>query len=373
MTAWRTIRVTYYADQDPLISEAVAPLFDRVRQWVDGAYFVRHWRQGPHLRLHFRCTAETFSDVIEPKADRIIGDYLRRHPSTADIDRGRAAVLHRRLAEDEHEIGPLTPWIPDNTIRRTNYDDRKHVLGAAEGQMLEEFFIRTTGLAFDMTSAIVDGRSRARMAFDLMVATAHVLSGAGIERGFVSLRSHSEGFLTYSPEGKGLRDQWAQRYTEQSPTLRRRLREVLAAVGSGHDADIPFVHRWLRDLGALRNMAEELIAQGRMTLSAAETAGTARDASATDGGAAYHDWMVLTQDSRTSVESAEWFLAYRWVLNCTYLHLTRIGLAPVNRYLLCTWVADAVEEEFGVRAFDVAQRLLRSAQQPPVPTPKGMP
>lgn len=372
MTAWRTIRVTYYADQDLLIGDAVATLFDRVRQRVDGAYFVRHWRQGPHLRLHFRCTAETFRDVIEPEAHRIVGRHLRRLPSTADLDRGHMAVLHRRLAEAENETGPLEPWIPDNTIRPMDYDSRRHVLDPLESEMLEEFFIRTTGLAFDMTRAIVDGRARAQIAFDLMVATAHALSGAGIERGLVSLRSHSEAFLTYAPEGKDLREQWAGRYKEQSPALRRRLRDVLAALDSGDDVGIPFVHRWLRDFGPLSNKARELIADGRMTLSAAETAGTVLDAPETDG-AAYHDWMVLTRDSRALVETAEWFLAYRWALNCTYLQLTRIGLAPVNRYLLCTWVADAVEEEFGIAAFDVAKRLLRTAHQDPGHTPKGMP
>lgn len=370
MTAWKTLRVTYYANQDRLVTRAVEPLFTEVRQWVDGAYFVRHWRQGPHLRLNFRCSAEEFR-AVEREAVRLVGGYLSDEPSTVDIDREQLLQLHRRLARDEHELGPLTPWVPDNTIRRMRYDTRRHVLDSEEAHMLEVFYDRTTDLAFDMTRAVVEGASRARMAFDLIVATAQALSGTTIERGMVSLRSHSEAFLTYSAEGADLRSAWARYYTQRSTAFRDRVRTVLTTLSDG-TGSVPFVRRWLDVVGPLKQRAEALVASGRMTLDAARSAGAVRQVPPPSGPAAYHDWMVETRQDRALVESSTWFLAYRWVLNCTYLHLTRIGLAPVDRFLLCTVAANAVEDELGVRAFDVAQDLLGAVRSAPSPTEKGV-
>jgi len=44
------------------------------------------------------------------------------------------------------------------------------------------------------------------------------------------------------------------------------------------------------------------------------------------------------------------FLRYRVVLNWTYLHLTRLGLSPRRRFLLCHLAAETIEERYGVSA-----------------------
>lgn len=359
--SWHTMRITYYAPQDRLIAEAIGPVITQLRSWTDDVYFVRHWRQGPHIRLNVRCPDNVFNDVVATRVRAVVGEFLRLHPSTADVDVDRATRLHRRLAQEEQERGPLTPWMPDNSVEQADYDTRRHVLGTAEAEMFERFSVRTNDLAVWMTQAVVDGASRSRLSFDLLVATAHALSGHGLERGFVSLRSHSEAFLTYSPDGPALRGRWAREYRHRSVSLRRRLREVVAAVDSGDREAAPFVHPWIDELGNLKDATHRLVVDGRMTLSPLETGDKGRSAPAADPASDYHRWMTQTHQARAAVESSPWFLAYRWVLNCTYLHFTRIGLAPVDRYLLCTWVADAVEEEHAVDAFDVARRILEEA------------
>jgi hypothetical protein len=47
------------------------------------------------------------------------------------------------------------------------------------------------------------------------------------------------------------------------------------------------------------------------------------------------------------------FLRYRLMLNYTYLHLTRLGVPGLHRYLLCHLAANAVEEVYGVSALDL--------------------
>jgi hypothetical protein len=370
MMTWRTVRVTYYADQDRLIADAIEPAFNRLWDRVASAYFVRHWRQGPHVRLNFLCSFGAYQQVIKPEIERTIEPYLRHRPSSGRLDHKNMETLHRRLAEDEHELGPLSPWFPDNTISWTRYDSRQHVLGPAEAAMLAKFYDHTTGLAFEMTRAILNGTSRAQAAFDLMIATAHVLSGVTIETGFVSFRSHAEAFLAYSPTSKGLRDKWGQHYAQRSNGLRERLRKGLAALDSG--SPDPFVQQWLEILDPLKWEVAQLITDGRMALMPPGGNSDLRELSSPVRESAYHDWISHTKEARATVESASWFLTYRWVLNCTYLHMTRIGLAPVDRFFLCTLAANAVEHELGVQAVDVVERLLRDAQQTSSSSSKGV-
>jgi hypothetical protein len=50
------------------------------------------------------------------------------------------------------------------------------------------------------------------------------------------------------------------------------------------------------------------------------------------------------------------------MLNLTYLMLTRLGISPAERFLLCHLAANAVEDQYGVSAIDSASGHSPSAQ-----------
>jgi hypothetical protein len=49
---------------------------------------------------------------------------------------------------------------------------------------------------------------------------------------------------------------------------------------------------------------------------------------------------------------ARWSPSYRLVLNYMYLHFTRLGLTPIERFLLCHLTANAVEDCYGISAME---------------------
>ncbi|MGW2370594.1 lantibiotic dehydratase C-terminal domain-containing protein [Streptomyces sp. NPDC001667] len=102
------------------------PLFESLRGKVEAAHLARHWRQGPHLRLHLRTDPAAWGKVVQPRIESVVGGYLCTHPSTAVLDRRAESAQHQLLAEQEH--GPLSPWFPDNSIQYPPYDARLHVL-----------------------------------------------------------------------------------------------------------------------------------------------------------------------------------------------------------------------------------------------------
>jgi hypothetical protein len=66
----------------------------------------------------------------------------------------------------------------------------------------------------------------------------------------------------------------------------------------------------------------------------------------------FHRELESAQRWRRDIRQSPDFAVYRVVLNCTYLHLTRLGLLPVERFLLCHLAAKAVEAAYGVSAME---------------------
>jgi hypothetical protein len=358
---WYSIHIYYYdSDKDALILDGVRPLFRRLARQVDAVSYTRHWRFGPHLRLNVRTDGDTFADIVRPAADEIVGGFLAKRPSTRRLDPQRELPVHRRLAELEHEQGPLLPWRPDNSIQIAAYDRRSEVLGGAEiADLVADFHACTTELSFRMTEELSGPRRLAR-GFDLMIATAHAMSASGITKAFVSFRSHAEGFLCGFPESAGLRPAWARHYRENANALMRRVDTVVAAVADGQAA-APFIQDWIAALKPLRVRSERLALAGVLSM----PVGAPSDATRIEGGlpdlSPFHR-ALFANPTWERTQNSPGFLVYRLMLNFTYLMLTRLGIAPVERFMLCHLAANAVEDRYGISAIDSAGGHSSTAQ-----------
>jgi Lantibiotic biosynthesis dehydratase C-term len=351
---WTSIHVYYHQDQDALILDAIRPLFAHFGQHGVKAYFERHWRRGPHLRLNVQAPAQEVDTLVLPAIEEIVGGYLRAHPSVADLDPAGLRPLHERLAELEAESGPLLPWYPDNSIQRAAFDGGESVLGSQQAvELLAEFYVGSTALAFQM---IERGTSRLADAFDVMVATAQAFSPDGITRGFLSFRSHAEAFLNAWPEGQDLRPRWESHYIQHADVLAARVRAVVAELdnqtgSTGEAASV--IRHWMRVMTPFPARAQELFAAGltlglRPADSEDQHAGNMEDLAAQSP---FHRALFATS-YWAEMRHADWFLRYRLVLNYMYLHFTRLGLSPTERFLLCHLVANAVEDCYGVSAME---------------------
>ncbi|AHH96962.1 hypothetical protein GCM10010174_73790 [Kutzneria viridogrisea] len=346
---WRSVHVYYYEDRKyDLVLDAVRPLFQRLGPEIR-AYHVPHWLRGPHLRLNFHTGSRQYADLVLPAVHEVIGGYLAEHPSTAVYDKEEMLAGHRLLIESEQERGQLEPLAEDNSLHEAPYDQRLHVLGSTEAaSLLADFYVDTTELTFAMTEALRSGMQRLRLAFDLMIATAHTLSGIGYARGFVSFRSHAEAFLSWVPQAGGLRPAWQRHYRLHSRSLVAQARQVVDSLDTGGSA-VPWVHEWVRALVPYRRLGGQLIASGQISLD---------PPGPPPGSRQYFEKLASSpMHSKGSWQHSQvdrlWFGKYRLMLNYTYLHLTRLGLTPVERFLLCHLAANTAEEIFGVRALDV--------------------
>ncbi|TLS42104.1 hypothetical protein FE633_32520 [Streptomyces montanus] len=351
---WRTFCVTYYdEDRTGLLLEAVKPLVERISPHVSSVHHLLHWLRGPHVRINVDASPQVFEAVVRPAIDELVKGYLAKHPSTASVDTAAMVCRHERLAELEHEQGALTPLWPDNSVRETPYDRRLHVHGSPRAaDLLADFYASTTPLAFDTVSRLrTNGGPLAGLAFDTMIASAHGLSGTGLRQGFVSFRSHADAFLSWWPEAEGLRQAWDRHYATHRDKLVRRVEALQTAIDS--DATEPvLVRRWLDTAGAVVRRGAELIAGGEMTMDPPWAHRSAQDDESVRAMLRKSPFHSHPRPPGVEVDRI-WFDGYRLALNYTYLHLTRLGLAPVERFLLCHLAANAAEDLYQVAATDV--------------------
>ncbi|MEO3796799.1 thiopeptide maturation pyridine synthase [Nonomuraea sp. B10E15] len=360
--AWHCVHVHYHApDKDGLLLDAVRPLLDGLRGQVAAAYVLRHWRQGPHLRINVKAEPAVWRRVVRPRVAEVVGGWLREHPSTAVLDPAESLSRHRLLALREQERGPLTPWPPDNSIRDAPYDSRRHVLGSDEAvDLLTAFYVDATPLLFGMLEHVRAGRdSRIGLALSLMLTIAH--TSQRIDRSYLSFRMHAEGYLTWAADPDGARALFERGFRERRAALTQRVREVVACLDDGGAPAVPFVREWAslleqyrRRVAALDDgrLIQPMIGPGEaLRVRPGDPPAPRREPSELQrlvfDNPAYHEAIFADPA----------FRRYRVLLNYTYLHLTRLGLTPLDRFRTCHLLADAVEDVYGLSGLDALRRF----------------
>ncbi len=354
-----SLHVHYHdeATEPALVLDAVRPAFAAVRPWTTALWFVRHWRRGPHLRLHFRTGEDDWRHRVRPTATRLLTSHLRAHPSTAVLDEAALAPVHEQLAVLEMESGPLRPWIPDNTVREQPYDQRLPVLGSARAAtLLADFLSDTTESTFEMYAHLRDGGALPLLALDLMWTTVAAAAvpfedgGAPIERGFLSLRSHADAFVSRTADPSATRAAFDARYRRQRTALGARLGAVLDAVEGR--TDHPFVPAWAEAVRRHQRQALPLLARGEVSLAGAALAPRLPVRQLSE----FHALLQSGHGHEDFRSTDVWFASFRLIVNYLYMQLNRLGLKPVDRALLCHLAACTVESVYGVSAVEAFRR-----------------
>jgi len=181
-----------------------------------------------------------------------------------------------------------------------------------------------------------------------MWATAH--SAQSITRGYVSYRAHSEAKIMSAPDPAALRSFFEQQYRVRAPALVERLQQVLDTV-EGAGGEVPFVGDWVHVVHRLYKRAQSLIAAGELTLSVPEPGVWFNEEVIAHS--AFHRALAGNAAHLEMMRTSARFHTWRVIVNCSYLHLTRLGIRPFERSLLGFLLSETVEERFGVSAVEL--------------------
>jgi thiopeptide-type bacteriocin biosynthesis protein len=139
-----------YGKQDELLTDAVAPLLDDLRD--DGAlaraFFLRYWQGGPHVRLRL-LLADGAADAALDETTRRLRGYLTAYPSTAGFDAAVYPEAQDYLAGLEGETA--TALAPPDTLRPARYEPEYAKYGGPRGVAIaEELFDRSSAATLDL-------------------------------------------------------------------------------------------------------------------------------------------------------------------------------------------------------------------------------
>ena len=115
LSAWRSFHLFYHGERDRVLLDFLRPAAAQLlaEGLADRFYFMRYGLGGPHLRLRFRAVRGR-EVALAAAVERLGGDFLARHPSTASLP---AAELERHQAAfliDSQESD--TAIYPDNSL-----------------------------------------------------------------------------------------------------------------------------------------------------------------------------------------------------------------------------------------------------------------
>ncbi|MFC4913895.1 thiopeptide maturation pyridine synthase [Actinomadura gamaensis] len=347
---WHSAQIYYYdTSHDDVSLDAVRPTLRALSEHIDAAYVLPHWRQGPHLRVNVRCHPDAWTEHIQPEIATRIGAHLAEHPSTAVLD-PRALREHALLARLEHENGPLTPYIDDNTITFQPHDPRLHIFGTLESSHLHaDFHADATDLVWRIQDEVRAGRiDRFATALDLMWTTSHI-GFPPIQRSAASFYSHSLAFIANSPDPAVRAREYATRYTANKHVLAARLHTVLTTLDDPCTTPDPLIRDWAALLRDYKDRATELLRAGHLPINDRDlprpTTPIVPTPLLSELAADRH-----MQRFRDTVD----YQRYRLLLNYTYGLLTRLRVKPIERGLLCHLAAATVQDAFDI---DIAARF----------------
>jgi hypothetical protein len=348
---WRGVNVFHHdADHTDLLLDAVRPFIATVSPSVDRVYFQPHWRRGPHVRIPIQSTDEVFDDVVTPAIGEILVEYLRAQPSTVVLDEQAAHEQHVRLAEFEHERGPLTPWAPNNSVEIDEHDRRIEVLGGdAAADLLADYYVDTDEVVFDILDWVRSGGAKMSLAVDLFIGAANRFLPP-VTYGYLSYRGHADAFMAKMPDG--VRERFDRVYETNADHFRQRVADITAAADY-HDV-LPF-SALLDTLLRYRDQANVLITSGELNLNPDEWGSTW---SAWSDRSPFHKLLGGHRGAADQLGGWNEFQRYRVVLNWLYLNMYRLGIGELERNLICHVVSRAVEDVHGVTATGRIQELI---------------
>jgi len=343
---WYTCIIYYYARDmhDKLILDCISPALESVEHAHSGFFFDRGWYLGPHVRVTVSASLQSWSEYIRPALQEHISAHLSQNPSTGCPDLEKEMNQHRKLAELEHVEGPLLPWRPDHSVRFGTRQDRSwYVGGNAVLDFLDDFHAEAGPLVLRALDRARSQGRRQELCLCLMFALAHTQCPP-VSRGFLSYHSHAEAFLANCADPQRTRAAFEERHRANKERSAQILEQILRADGPAGAGSVPDLPEWIDLWNTYNARAHRLLESGQVDFDAADAASAqdARTSGFLDDLRERGEW--------DRIRTAAWFRCYRLLLNATYAQLTRLGVSPLERYLLCYTAARTVEEVVGAAA-----------------------
>ncbi|MCG7409704.1 hypothetical protein MH117_20060 [Paenibacillus sp. ACRRX] len=228
---WKAVHVYYYEDkQESLLLDGIRPVLQRIQAegQVIRAYVQRRWNFGPHIAIHVEVEHEASFDRALHVLRRRIGSYLKKHPSTKQLDQLSYKALFSKWSSPGRDTKTFELIAPNNSIEASELHISNEWYGnEAIMELLHSFYAYTHEL---ILSEIERSRSNSQFRFLQMLRMMAVNGGYDLQetllRGHISPRAKVSQYISSLPE----RDFVQEQYEAADVQLGRAVDEVVQEV-----------------------------------------------------------------------------------------------------------------------------------------------
>lgn len=174
--------------------------------------------------------------------------------------------------------------------------------------------------------------------------------------GFMSYRSHADGFFVMCGDSASARQAMQDRYLRAAPVFERRVQAVLDQLGDGGHSVSRAAAWWHDEVRRHLPAAVESFGPRDRPAGLADELGYLGDANDLDG-SAFHQVIQGAEGFQRFLRTDPTFQGVRLCTSVLYLCLHTLGLRLIDRYFLCHAISNACEALYGVDAVELVGRL----------------
>jgi hypothetical protein len=125
---WLAVHLYYAEPWEAFLTEAVWPFVEKTLAAgsADQFFFIRYWERGPHIRLRFKGSEHTLTQVVQPELDAFFNRYFEMYPSEREEPKDMTAFPVERQ------------WVPNNTLHYVPYQPEVERYGGPAGIAIAE-------------------------------------------------------------------------------------------------------------------------------------------------------------------------------------------------------------------------------------------
>lgn len=361
---WMTLRIAYFDEKrHALIKGPVKEAVDllNTRFGIGDVTVQTQWKFGPHVEISFKADPLSIHGEIVPALKGIFTPWLAQNPSTRQIDPAAYQALSAKLGVSELEPGPYSPLLKDNSVTLVPHTAKAALKLPELSDSKQSFLSAATPLLFDLIKLKEQDNDDFLLTLIAMMARAgETYQDMGLERGFMSYRSHAEYFFAaYDTKGE-----FRPKFDAFDARFGPKVDEIIRATHAGKVPDInPLASSILRVWTTVVQAAADeniRISTAFADVLRADTTFDDLVSKVTPG--ADENWLQQTQsrevsavgqafeqDEGVALRQTPEFMAYRTTVNFFYLLLPVLEVSPTQKFCLCHLLANGSERVFDIR------------------------
>lgn len=361
---WYALRVAYFGERGPLLLGPIAKAIETAKReaGVERAFFLPHWKFGPHVDLVVQCDSETYALRVLPAMQAILEAWIAEHPSSAKIDPEEYEKTSKWIGTFEIDSGPYLPLLKDNSVTPVPYLRPKTLLIPEVAESKEFMLSDCSELLLALYRLKDADRESFFITLHAMLAATANTPTSGLKEGYMSMRSHADYFFAAHDSDNALRDRFDAIDVKNQERLDQATRATADGDYAGTGLPEPFVailSEWakvLADVDARSKRIvelryQELVGQNDQFMEMAtqmrqDVPDEFFERVAKRQISEVGDAFINTKAGKEALQRPA-FLAYRINVNFFYALLPLLEVAPIQKFLLCHLLSNSVERVYG--------------------------